>query len=65
MSTLLTPVPEKPLNNLKFNPMKQKMDTLAYPPGRIYLKLALFGCFLLGFAYGTLLLLNTVFNALH
>jgi hypothetical protein len=46
-------------------PMKQEQELRACPPGKMLLKLTIFGCFLLGFAYVSILLLNTAFQAIH
>ena len=62
---LLYPIPEKQMHMLKPNPMRRNLDTIAIPTGKIYLKLALFGCFLIGFAYASLLLLNYAWNLLQ
>jgi hypothetical protein len=49
----------------KIIPMKQEQDVHANPPGKMLLKLTIFGCFLLGFAYVSLLLLNSALQAIH
>lgn len=45
--------------------MKQELELRSNPSARIFIKLAIFGCFLMGFAYMSLLLLNNVLRALH
>jgi hypothetical protein len=44
--------------------MKQEME-LNNPTGKVFFKLAVIGSFLLGFAYFSILLLNTALKALH
>ena len=50
---------------IKFQPMKHNPEISPIPTGKIFLKLTVFGCFLLGFAYISLLILNNVLRALH
>jgi hypothetical protein len=45
--------------------MKQEVEIHANPAGKIFFKLAVLGCFLLGFAYFSMLLMNTALKALH
>jgi len=45
--------------------MKQDLKFSDNPAGKIFLKLTIFGCFLLGFAYISLLFLNNILRALH
>lgn len=45
--------------------MKQDLELRSNPTAKVFVKLAVFGCFLLGFAYMSLLLLNNVLRALH
>lgn len=44
--------------------MKQEIE-LNNPTGKIFFKLAVIGCFLLGFAYFSILMLNSAVKALH
>jgi len=45
--------------------MIRKPEPQGIPAGKIYLKLTIFGCFLLGFAYASLLLLNLALSAIR
>jgi len=45
--------------------MKRNLETYANPPGKIFLKLTILGCFLIGFAYASLLILNSALQAIH
>jgi hypothetical protein len=45
--------------------MKQDLEIRSNPTGKVILKLTIFGGFLMGFAYISLLLLNNVLRALH
>jgi hypothetical protein len=62
-SILGYPLSEKPTN--KIQPMKQELELRSNPTAKVFIKLAIFGCFLMGFAYMSLLLLNNVLRALH
>jgi hypothetical protein len=50
---------------LKFNPMKQEVDHSVKAPATVILKLAVFGFFLIGFAYISLILMGTALKAIH
>lgn len=45
--------------------MKHEAELSSNLTGKIFLKLTIFGCFLLGFAYISLVILNNVLRALH
>ena len=45
--------------------MKQEMDNSANAPAKVFIKLAVFGFVLIGFAYASLLLLGNVLKAIH
>jgi hypothetical protein len=44
--------------------MKKDIVLNTTPPGRILVKLTILGCFLLGFVYVSILLLNTAMSAI-
>jgi hypothetical protein len=44
--------------------MKKDFELPSNPPGRILVKLTILGCFLLGFVYVSILLLNTAMRAI-
>jgi hypothetical protein len=54
---------EKPV--LKFNPMKQELDHSENTPAKVFLKLTVFGFFLIGFAYISLVVMGTALKAIH
>jgi hypothetical protein len=54
---------EKPL--LKFNPMRQELDHSLKAPAKVFLKLAVFGFVLIGFAYVSLVIMGTAMKAIH
>ena len=45
--------------------MKHNPEVSPIPTGKIFIRLTVFGCFLLGFAYISLLILNNILRALH
>jgi len=59
----LTILLKKPV--LKFNPMKQELDHSAKAPAKVFLKLAVFGFVLIGFAYISLIIMGTALKAIH
>jgi len=46
-------------------PMKVEMELHANPPAKIFLKLTVLGCVLLGFVYALLIVMNSTIQALH
>jgi hypothetical protein len=54
---------EKP--DLKFNPMRQELDHSTNAPARVFVKLAVFGFVLIGFAYISLVVMGTALKAIH
>jgi hypothetical protein len=54
---------EKPI--LKLNPMKQELDHSVKAPAKVFLKLTVFGFFLIGFAYISLIVMGTALKAIH
>jgi hypothetical protein len=44
--------------------MKKDLESFTKAPARIFVKLAILGCFLLGFVYISILLLNTAMRAI-
>jgi hypothetical protein len=54
---------EKP--SLKLNPMRQELEYSLKTPAKVYLKLAVFGFLLMGFAYVSLVVLGTAMKAIH
>jgi hypothetical protein len=54
---------EKPV--LKFNPMRQELDHSVKAPARVFVKLAVFGFALIGFAYISLVIMGTALKAIH
>jgi hypothetical protein len=59
----LTILLKKPV--LKFNPMKQELDHSVKAPAKVFLKLAVFGFVLIGFAYISLIIMGTALKAIH
>jgi hypothetical protein len=45
--------------------MKHELELPSNPPAKFLFKLTVFGCFLLGFAYVSIVLMNTALKALH
>jgi hypothetical protein len=45
--------------------MRQEMDRSANAPAKVFVKLAVFGFVLIGFAYVSLLLLGNALRAIH
>jgi len=45
--------------------MKQEVDHSVITPAKVFLKLAVFGFFLIGFAYISLVLMGTALKAIH
>ena len=45
--------------------MKQELDHSAKAPVKVFLKLTVFGFFLIGFAYVSLIVMGTALNAIH
>jgi hypothetical protein len=43
--------------------MKNTRELIVHPPGNMFLKLTILGCFLMGSVYGFLLLFNTALKA--
>jgi hypothetical protein len=45
--------------------MKQELDHSVKAPGKVFLKLTLFGFLLIGFAYVSLIVMGTALKAIH
>ncbi|HTQ29547.1 MAG TPA: hypothetical protein VMI35_15535 [Puia sp.] len=45
--------------------MTKKAEPQVIPAGKIFFKLAIVGCVLLGFVYASMMLLNSALSALH
>jgi hypothetical protein len=45
--------------------MNQDLHLIANPPRKIFIKLTVLGCVLVGMVYVSLLILNTAMNTMH